>query len=95
MDQSHKLVPFPLDAFWQPCRPERQYEGRVGSFVATASRFVVVTSIESAPELGELRNHGSWWNREDAVRYARTCQSDARVEEVPVYWYAAAWGRVD
>lgn len=90
-----KLVSFTVDARWQPVAVASNNEGRVGQFIAEESRYVVVTYIERAPELGETRHHGAWWDREDAVRYARSCTSTARVEEVPAYWYCVAWGRVD
>lgn len=92
--QKQKLVTLACNGAWQAVCPAFQFEGRTGDFVAFESRFVVrVFPVFGSTDFVDY--HGRWEDREEALKFARTCERGSQVIEVAPYWYAPAFGRVD
>jgi hypothetical protein len=82
-------------------QPTTEETGRTGQWYAFPSRYVVdlhtdlgATKFEPA-ERRTTVFHGRWWDIEGARHFAASAPGPNDVREVPVYWYAPAFGRVD
>ena len=69
--------------------------GVTGQWYAFPSRYVVDLHTDLAEGRRTTTMHGRWFTREQAQRFAWSAPGPNEVREVPEYWYAPAFGKVD